>query len=690
MSRVCFLHALAFLFFWAGIKTAAKAEEVIPFSSRTGITGLNIIPTARMDQAGTLRLGTAYAEPYHHIFAGFQIAAPLSVTMRQSLYAPSFGKTPQTVYPGLDFKLRLRQEGRYAPAIAFGMNGALGHRRFSSEYLALSKRFYDLDLTAGIAWGRLGGRGHIKNPLANIAKHFEKERDYGSEDAAKPSDWFTGKEAGFFAGAEYRTPIKGLSLALDYNAESYKIEKDYYGFKSPSPWSAGLNYTPVKPLSLGVAATADGKIMARVTVQGDISSWKAKPYKEVASLALSPLPQKRTSPDDARKSAQKEKIRLGVIRINGHETSTALHLNPYQPTAMQIGRAARHLAAQAGEEIKTVTISPLSMGLRGKAVTFSRRDLVQAMALHRGSPEELWNNIEFGENDISLAQARRVHRYALIPELHLSLGEEETTHLYRSSLILQEKTEWPRGFYGETSIRINLHDNLHRLKKFRSLNLKSARADRAEFAENRISIDRAYSGWRGTIAKDTHLSVTAGYAEEMYGAVGGEILYRPFHSPLAVGAEGWHVQKRDPQSFLVWNLARHSALTGHINFFYDVPDTDITAYAKIGKFIGGDTGFSAGALMTLNSGIKAAAYITGSNAGDRDIFDSKRTISSGFTISVPFGGLRFAPQGSQARIRLAPIGRNDGAILDNPVPLYEITEPVSYRRLGRSWQAVLN
>ncbi len=112
-----------------------------------GMTGLNTVPTARMDAPGTARIGVSHLDPHNHAFIGFQIAKPLYINLRQSMMVSSVGEKPDTVYPGMDFKLRLKEEGRYAPELVFGMDSALGHKRFSSEYFALSKRVYDFDFT---------------------------------------------------------------------------------------------------------------------------------------------------------------------------------------------------------------------------------------------------------------------------------------------------------------------------------------------------------------------------------------------------------------------------------------------------------------------------------------------------------------------------------------------------------------
>ncbi len=687
MFRVCLYHALVLT---SAILISEKVAYANESTNYLGMTGLNTVPTARMDEAGTIRAGLSHADPHNHAFMGFQIAKPLYINLRQSLYLSSIGDKPENVYPGMDFKLRLKKEGRYMPEIVFGMDSALGHKRFSSEYFALSKRIYDFDFTAGVAWGRLGSSGHLKNPFANLSSHFENERDFRDEDSASPSDWFTGKEIGFFGGVEYFTALKGLSLKADFNADAYNAENQYFGFKKPSPWSIGVNYSPKDWVSVGVSAIGLDKVMARLSFQSNIFNWNTKSYKDKEGFKFDSKRPEKTWRHLPRDMAQAEQINLGKTRVSEHDFSAVLHLNDYQPSTLQIGRAARHLAASAGTEIETITIIPVIAGIRAKTVTFSRRDLEQSIARNLGSPEEIWQDVSFGDDKRSISQKNLSVKYKLIPELSFSLGEEETSHLYRTALTVERLKEWQHGFHSGTSLKLNVADNLHRLAKFRQINLESVRSDADLFTVNRVNLERGYGGWMKTIIPDFHLAITAGYLEEMYAGYGGEVLYRPFDSPFSIGAEAWQVYKRDGLSPMALYLTGESAFTGHLNLNYDIPNTDITAFAKVGQFIGGDVGVMGGAQMQFANGIKAKAFMTVSDSDDKDVFRSDRNIQGGFQLAVPLGNLKFIPQGSHVRTNIAPIGRNDGALLDKPISLYEVTEPMSYRHLGRSWQEVLN
>jgi len=674
------------MFALAGAEKMAHANESGPSTNYLGMVGLNTVPTARMDEEGTGRIGVSTLDPYNHAFIGMQIAKPLYVNLRQSMEVSSIGQKPDMVYPGMDLKLRLAEEGRYQPEIAFGMDSVLGDKRFSSEYFALSKRVYDFDFTAGIAWGRMGSAGHLHNPLARLIPHFDKERDYTDRDAASPSDWFTGKNIGFFGGVEYYTPIDGLSFKADVGADRAPGERRSFDFNAPAPWSVGFNYNPTSWFGFGTSVIGGDKVMARFTFQDNLYKRKIKSYKDEQPVGNGGFfsnmwAMVQRGGDEQRIMSISKPVK------DGHNLSSILHLNNVQPSAMQIGDAARKVLTKADKDIQSITIVPVNAGVKGKAVTFSRRDL-ENMAADKGSPDEAWQDISFKHDERSVNKKPFTDKLKFIPELSFSVGEEETTHLYRTAFTVERERQWQNGFITGGSVRLNLVDNLHRLWKYRDINLKSVRGDADLFTMNRVNVDRTYIGWMKSVLPDFHLAATAGYLEEMYAGIGGEVLYRPFDSPFAIGAEAWQVYKRDPMTSLALGLRGDSGWTGHVNLFYDVPDTDVTTYLKVGRFIGGDEGVSGGAETQFENGIKLKGYVTATNSKDKDVFGSDRNVIAGLQLSVPFGSMRFVPEGSEARVRMEPLGRDDGQILDKPLSLYEVTEPMSYRHLGRNWQEV--
>ncbi len=65
-------------------------------------------------------------------------------------------------------KLRLWQEQNYLPQVAVGIRDLVGTGVWGSEYLVANKKFGRLDVTLGMGWGRLAGKGDIKNPFTYV------------------------------------------------------------------------------------------------------------------------------------------------------------------------------------------------------------------------------------------------------------------------------------------------------------------------------------------------------------------------------------------------------------------------------------------------------------------------------------------------------------------------------------------
>jgi hypothetical protein len=646
-----------------------------------------------MDEAGTVRLGVSTFDPYMHSFIGFQLADPIYVQLRQSGEVSSLGKAPDRLYPGIDLKFRITEEDRYQPEIALGLNSAVGHKRMASEYITLSKRFWDLDLTTGVAWGRMAGSGHMRNPFRRFSKHFQTERDFNADSPNSPQNWFTGKQIGFFAGLEYFTPIEGLSLKADWGGDHYLPERHAIDYKSGGPWTLSFNYAPTDWSSLSVGTVGGEKIFARLSLQNGIGSWPFSYNDPSTPTLLHPYRTSEALPAKMALSAINEGVALYDTDIEGLRARGNLDLNPHLPPALQIGRAVRHMANHAGQDITSLEITPRIHGLKGSTVRIIRRDLESAAAHNNGSPEEIWQDVSFF-NDPEMKASQHNREYPWMPRViwdtETSLSEEDAGYLYRTSMIFEETKDLPYGFTTGASIRWNMVDNLHRLAAYRTQQGTPVRSDVDYFASRTLALDRSYLSWFNTIAPDLHVAVTAGALEEMYAGFGGEVLYRPFGKTYAFGFEAWHVNKRDPTSPLNIAVLDIDYNTAHLNAWYEVPGTNITAFAKAGRFLGEDDGISVGLETQFDNGAKLSGFVTATERAEPDIFGGDTHLYGGLRLSLPFGSFKYIPDGSEIRMKAAPIGRDSAQTLDKPLPLYEVTEPMSYRRIVQSWSEVLN
>lgn len=689
----------------AGALTLTAAQAGADHARRspflTGPLGLNTVPSARMDEPGTVRAGIAALDPYIHSFAGIQIAAPLYIGLRQTAEVSGLRDSADRLYPGMDIKLRLAREGPHTPEISVGIQSALGHKRMAGEYLALSKRWSGFDFTAGLGWGRFGSAGHFKNPLRLMGRHFSGRRPLDGEAPNEPDDWFTGAETGFFAGVEYFTPVDGLSLKFDYGADHYAAETARSDFNAPALWSAGISYTPASWISAGLAMQGNDKIMGRLSLQANPASWPLRNRADDPPAPFYALHGPESEPESIHLRPISGTL-IGDMNLSGTVAQADLHLAQTGNAPLQIGRAARTMAPHSGTDIRALEFRLVSLGLRGPSVRFMREDFEHAVSPEKqGSPQEIWSSVEFTETAETAQNkkgngADRLWPKSPYPHLWLtqdnqiSLAEEDTGILFRSSLLAEARMPELLGIISlGGAFRLNLADNLHRLEESRPRTLLPVRGDVDRFADRTIALDRLYAAATYSLSPEIHTSLAAGYLEEMYAGTGAEIIYRPFRSRFALGADLWQAMKRDPHTSLNLGLTGDMVLTGHVNGWYDWPGENVTAYIKAGRYLAGDLGVTAGLEKSFNNGARLQGFVTVTDNADMDLFGGETHAFHGVSLSLPLGGAPYVPDGSAFAIRAEPFGRNTGQTLDKPLSLYALTEPFTLDHMAQNWNEIL-
>ncbi len=639
----------------------------------TGALGLITVPNARMEKQGTARIGVGYSDPYTHGFIGFQFTDYLYAGLRQTTEGSGFGNSAENLLPGLDLKVRLMEETKNRPAIVLGFESAIGHTQTGSEYIALSKRYNNFDFTGGIAWGRLGSAGHIKNPLSFIS-HFDQDRNLGANASQNTSDWFTGEQIGFFGGVEYDTRLKDVSVKAEYGADDYTAAQLTAGFDAPDPWAIGLNYQPWNSIDLGIGVIGGEQVMARLSVQNKLQNWGGRPSPQQQSVDLrSPRPTDR-------------KIKKGPTRLG---------LSAYSPISHQIGRTARLHADKMQPDQEDITIKLHHKGLKGPVVTLIRSDLEKAVLHKAKTPEEIWHDAHIAKNKDGIFSFKRERKkeksLRLILHNQISLSQFDTAPLYRTSILTEYDRPLKYGFLVGGRARLNIADNLKRLREVQTLQTSNLRSDEEAFAMQFIAIDQFYSGWLHSINSDTHIALTGGYLEEMFSGYGGEILYRPFDKNYAIGVEAFKAQKRTPgKAFGVQENLNDDLTTAHLNLFYEPPNKDMTFYLKAGRFLAGDYGATAGLQTTFNNGAQLEGFITQTNEEDLTLLGNVSDTFGGIRLRLPIGNAPLIPHGSEIRLDAEPFSRGTGQVLDRPLQLYEVTEPLSARRIQQSWHSLLD
>lgn len=670
-----------------------------------GELGLNTVPSARMSPEGTLRFTVSRQSPYTHTALGLQISDKLYLGFRQTSESDSFSSDTLHLYPGMDAKLELFAERRWLPQISVGIQSAFGHKRMAAEYLALSKRYENFDFTLGLGWGRLATRNGLPNPIAFNHLRGDTSRDIDGEDPNTPEDWFQG-DMGLYGGFEYHTPVSGLSFKADINSDGWKAEKQSItNFNTPAPWSVGLVYQPWDWVDVGLAY-AGNTVMTRMSFTPNISRWTLSDggeYDPVLMQSGRPdpsIPQSDEDDDDFQDEDIQTEQRLGLshIFIEGKTAEATLTVQDNQTTPKQIGEAARYIANISGDTPEQIIFHVRRYGLKGIDMTLNRSDLERAFLTHQGSSEEIWHSTEFKHlidktpfaqiiSEVLMGQEELGFKIDVINDV--SLSEEDSGLLYRTGLVASLRKFFSRHFLTLQSLRINLADNLAHLNDYRSVDVLPVRGDIDLFTQNRVLLDRNFLTGFVTLGDDIHFASSVGYLEEMYMGLSHEVLYRPFEKNWAVGVEAAFAFKRDPYTFMAMGPNGDHILTGFLNGYYEIPGTGATFKASIGRYLAGDIGGSLSLQNEFKNGVMIKGDISATNQSDTDVYGGKTNFYTGLRLSLPLGSLPIVPDGSRIITNAAPLGRDKAQRLDNPVSLYDITEPLSYRHITRQWSQLM-
>ncbi|MDZ7901212.1 MAG: YjbH domain-containing protein [Rheinheimera sp.] len=121
----------------------------------------------------------------------------------------------------------LWQESAYLPQLAVGFRDFGGTGLFESEFIALSKRWQNLDMHLGLGFGYLGTSGNIANPFCKVSEAYcigHQVVMVGNGGQVSFNKFFKGPSA-LYGGVEYQTPWQPLRLKLEYDSNNYLKDK---------------------------------------------------------------------------------------------------------------------------------------------------------------------------------------------------------------------------------------------------------------------------------------------------------------------------------------------------------------------------------------------------------------------------------------------------------------------------------
>jgi hypothetical protein len=181
----------------------------------------------------------------------------------------------------------------------------------------------------------------------------------------------------------------------------------------------------------------------------------------------------------------------------------------------------------------------------------------------------------------------------------------------------------------------------------------------------------------GRLSSNQYFSVYGGLLELMFSGVGGEWLYRPFASRLALGLDVNAVQQRTPDRY--FGLRDYKTLTGHATAYWDTGWNDLHAKVSVGRYLAKDVGATFDISRVFSNGVRVGGWFSKTSATPEQFGEG--SFDKAVYLSVPFDALLTRTGAGMARFNWQPLTRDGGAKLARSVTLYDMTIPRSARLL---------
>jgi hypothetical protein len=263
--------------------------------------------------------------------------------------------------------------------------------------------------------------------------------------------------------------------------------------------------------------------------------------------------------------------------------------------------------------------------------------------------------------------------YGLVPSFQQNIGGPDGFLLFRAGLAVPVGWKVAENVSLNGTLSLNILDNFDRFKYTAPSNLPRVRTYLREYMTNsRVNVSNLQLTHFGSLGADHYYSAYAGYLESMYGGLGGEWLYRPWHSPWALGVDLNQVQQRNFDQGLGFDKAGsqtgYRQSTGHATLYWDTGWNDTHAKLSAGRYLAGDMGATLDVSRSFKNGVTMGAWATKTNVSAEKFGEG--SFDKGLYLRIPFDVMTTSRSANVANLVYSPLTRDGGARLNRSFTLY--------------------
>ncbi len=693
--------------------SASRLDYLFPYNNPSfsdyGTLGLIQMPNSRYLDEGSLGFVWSRNEPY---MRGGIVAYPFNwfeiiykyTDINDALYSSSkaYSGGQSLKDKSFDVKFKLLDESNILPSVSFGFRDFGGTNRFQSEYLVASKFINNFDFTLGMGWGVMsGGDLSIKNPLVNLGDRFAiREAAGGVGGTFATNSWFSGKKIGIFGGIEWMLPnARGHRLKLEFDSNNYddadlplegkrKIEaKSNFnlGYVVPINDLIQVNFafTRGNTFQFGFSFTHNYGQKTPFFKKNDEPK-KVKNARIIKDLNSS---NKRYLFLTSLRDLQSEGIYLQYANLEDEAYTVMYSHSKYYNSITALGRATRILDQIAPDNITTFNLGEIN----GPFINYNAKIDRQSFNLSALDQDfnSSFSSVELSSKNLSVEDYEFKPKaefpfwgYSFGPALRSHLGGPEGFILGQLWLRGDARLVIDRKNSITGSIGIGIYDTFDELRQKSNSVLPRVRTEIIKYLKGtqNYNITRIQYDNIQKPGKSLYTRFSAGIFEEMFGGIGGEILYRPFNSNFAIGADLYWAKQRDFDGML--DFIDYSVVTGHTTLYIQEPNSNVLLRIIGGRYLAKDSGITLDVSRRFKSGLSMGIFASKTDISKAEFGEG--SFDKGFYFNMPLEIFFQRHSKAVTGYGLRPITRDGAQRLITGYDLWGVTNSASFNTLNRS------
>ena len=653
----------------AFVGTASIIFPDLATGSDYGTTGLIDIPTARFDSDGIFSVAASTDERYKQFSITYQATPWLQGTFRYTGFNEFFYWDRN-----YEFKARLWEEELYLPQVAVGIRDMVGTGVFGSEYIVGSKRLGNTDVTLGLGWGRLAGKGSFANPLRVLNDRFDTRDQFtGRGGELSYGQFFAGKDVGIFGGISHSFESLPVTAMVEYSPDQNDWDVGRGGSRPGEPWSVGVTWhtAPGLDLRLSLQHGDEVGIGFRSYFESKVEPPRRDPDVFISSYYLSPsnLPpqiNKNSWYDRLLYDVERSGLLLveGAISADGNHAKLVVGNTSYSVWSDAIGRHTALADLHLPITVKSIHFVVEEGGHRSVTIVVPRPS-----ASFNDHPRTMVDQVRIlSGRTLDTPQHRtgfvtgKINNTLNI-RTKFQLFDPDDPARYQVYAALSSEYALTNHWAVRSSIAINLDQNFDESNRQESDSvLPKVRSDVVKYLNKGDSgLEKLIVEGRDTIGRSLHYRAFGGYLETMFAGAGGEVLYWPHKSRVAFGASAAYVKQRDYDRG--FGLLDYSVVTGHVSAYWATPVYNYDVAFHVGRYLAKDLGATFEARRTFRNGWQVGVW-----ASLTDVpFDEfgEGSFDKGFYFQVPLDGVFGSRTRGNFATRMRPIQRDGGQRLED-------------------------